>query len=549
MTNKEIAGRFKLLADILELLEANPFKVKSYRNAYNTLRRLDTEVKDMEQDEIESLQGVGKAICSKIGELVEHGEMSALKNAKAEVPEGVIEMLKIKGLGPSRIRKLWKGLEVNSPGELLYACEENRLVGLSGFGEKSQSDIRKKIQFYLSQRGHYFFHEAEEIATGIIRLLEKNFPSKQVVVTGELRRLNPTVSSIEILTNVEIEELAEAKIPHLELLNARDNSLLFAYREKYEATLHCTTDEQFNWDLLRTTGPDEFIKNHFSKVEKTNNQSAEKNLFEKVQMKFILPEHRDWETPNDASEIDESQLIDESDIKGVVHAHSTYSDGLNSLEEMAIACKERGYEYLAITDHSRYAFYANGMPEERVYKQWEEIDELNKKMAPFRIIKGIEADILPDGHLDYVPEFIEKFELVIASVHSVLGMDEKKATNRLIKAIENPATDILGHPTGRLLLSREGYPLDMEKILDACANNGVSVEINANPHRLDLDWRWVWTAMEKGVKLNINPDAHSIAGIADISHGVRTARKGGLLKNYCLNTEGASDFLEHTRRK
>jgi DNA polymerase (family 10) len=236
-------------------------------------------------------------------------------------------------------------------------------------------------------------------------------------------------------------------------------------------------------------------------------------------------------------------LIEETDIKGVVHTHSTYSDGLNTLKEMAEYTKAQGFEYLVMSDHSKSAFYANGLQTERVLLQMEEIDALNQQMAPFRIFKGIESDILNDGSLDYPEDILAKFEVIIASVHSNLRMDEAKATQRIIKAVENPYTRILGHPTGRLLLSRQGYPLDHLKVIDACAANGVAIELNASPYRLDLDWSWIPYALEKGVMISINPDAHSKQGIHDIHFGVLSARKGALSAKYCLNAKGVNDFV------
>ena len=236
-------------------------------------------------------------------------------------------------------------------------------------------------------------------------------------------------------------------------------------------------------------------------------------------------------------------LIENDDIRGVVHNHSTYSDGMNTMEEMLLAAKDAGYSYMLMTDHSKSAFYANGLKVERLVEQWEEIDALNKKYPDFTLLKGIECDILSDGSLDYDDEVLKKFDAIIASVHSNLRMDEEKATNRILKAIENPYTSILGHPTGRLLLSRKGYPLDHKKIIDACAANHVQIELNANPWRLDLDPAWIPYAMEKGVKISINPDAHSVKGIDDIKYGVLAAQSGGLTKDACLNASELDDFM------
>ena len=269
----------------------------------------------------------------------------------------------------------------------------------------------------------------------------------------------------------------------------------------------------------------------------------ESQIFTKANLPFVEPELREQAWALDlAANHALPTLVETIDIKGVVHAHSTYSDGLNTLREMAEHSKNLGYRYLAISDHSKAAFYANGLKEDRLEAQWAEIDLLNQELAPFKIFKSIECDILSEGMLDYDEATLSRFDLVIASVHSNLKMDEAKATHRLLKAVENPHTRILGHPTGRLLLSRLGYPIDHLKIIDACAANNVAIELNANPYRLDLDWTWIPYAVEKGVLISINPDAHSIAGINDIRFGVFSARKGALAKENCLTCFDLEQF-------
>ena len=271
--------------------------------------------------------------------------------------------------------------------------------------------------------------------------------------------------------------------------------------------------------------------------------AEEENVFEKANLPFIAPELREQDWGFELAKNNQlPALIELEDIKGVVHNHSTYSDGINSLQEMAEATRDAGYEYLVMSDHSKAAFYANGLKEDRLYQQWAEIDALNTQMAPFKIFKSIESDILNDGSLDYPEAILKQFDLIIASVHTNLRMDEEKATQRIITAVENPYTTILGHPTGRLLLSRKGYPIDHKKVIDACAANGVSIELNANPYRLDIDWTWIPYAREKGVLISINPDAHNVQGIHDIKYGVFAARKGGLTKEGCLNAKGLAEF-------
>ncbi|TVR78211.1 MAG: DNA polymerase/3'-5' exonuclease PolX [Saprospirales bacterium] len=546
MTNRELAANFRKLADLLELLEENPFKIRSYRNAYTTLRRLPQEVADMERSELEKIKGVGKAISAKIGELLSTGSMSALEKSRRQIPPGVEELLNIKGLGPGKVRRLWKGLEVNSPGELLYACEENRLISLKGFGEKSQSDIRSKVEYYLSQRGLFFYSEMKAAGDELLDLLRGRFPTEKMEYTGEIRRLMPTLSSIEIITTLKKDEVGQIDLNELQIVRGQGQLHEFRWKDHYSVLLHHSKSEEFGNRLLETTGPAEFLK-EYGLDDSKESASSEEKAFRNTEKAYVLPEHRDWDLLERAAKVEDQNLVRLEDIKGVVHAHSHYSDGMNSLSEMAQACKNRGFEYLCISDHSAYASYAGGMQKDKVEQQWREIDEINTQLQDFRLIKGIEADILPDGKLDYDPEFIKGFEVVIASVHSILNMDEERAVSRLIRAIENPATQILGHPTGRLLLSRPGYPLNMPKILDACAANGVVIEINANPHRLDLDWKWILPAMDRGIRFSINPDAHHVDGIDDIQYGLATSRKGGMTREVCINALPADEFLGQLR--
>lgn len=533
----------------MELLGDNPFKIRSYRSAYQKLRSYELDLSSLSAADLETIPGVGKAISSKINELVETGDLAALQKVREKVPGQVAELLKIKGLGPGKVRNLWKGLEILSPGELLYACEENRLTSLKGFGEKSQDDIRNKAKYYLSQMGKFFFHQLDEVARVFLQDFNELLPDEKTEISGELRTLENTASEILLLTTASVDKIKAMRIRDLIITKAENENIEGELGEKWPVRIQTIPKDQFGMQQLRLTGPDNFVNlilgNQGTKVV---NAFSEEDVFRAFDKSYVLPEFRNWPNVEKAMNIPADKRITEANIKGVVHAHSTWSDGAHSLEKMALAAREKGFEYLAITDHSAYASYAGGLKEKDVLTQWEEIDQLNQQLAPFRIIKGIEADILPDGSMDYHPELLKEFELVIASVHSVLNMDIERATARLISAVENPHVHMLGHPTGRLLLSRPGYPLDKEKLLDACAANGVAIELNANPYRLDLDWSWIIPAMEKGVKFSINPDAHSVEGIDDIRHGVRAARKGGMMVGDCINSLNTEAFLAVLRK-
>ncbi len=537
MTNKEIANAFKYLADLMELHQENPFKIKSYRNAYLLIRKWPEPLAEKDQGELEKLKGIGKAISSKIVELNETGTLRTIQKYEEMTPEGVREILKVPGIGPKKVRVLWKDLGAESVGELLYACNENRLVELKGFGLKTQEDLKKKLAYYEKSKGSYLYAGIEEEAHRLLNQLRQANPGMRIDLTGAIRRKDSVLPGIEILASGK-----PALDPFIEKVHI-DTDTQPACRGK---TLEqgttvmiytCESSEFGSKQFLYTATPDflkQFVQTY--KALDFKNLEDEQQVFAKAGLPFIEPELRsDPHFLSLASKNELPVLIETTGIKGVIHAHSTYSDGINSLEEMALKCRELGYEYLLISEHSKSAFYANGLREDRLEQQWEEIDELNEKLAPFRILKSIESDILNDGSLDYEDAVLAKFDLVIASVHSNLRMDKEKATQRLLTAIRNPYTTILGHPTGRLLLSREGYPIDHKAIIDACARHHVIIELNANPYRLDLDWTWIPYALEKGVMISINPDAHSIAGIDHIRYGVYAARKGGLSPEMCFS--------------
>ena len=546
MTNKEIANQFNSLAKIMELHGENPYRFKSYSNVYIQLRKLQTPLTEMSEKEIEAVKGVGKGALSKIQEIITTGKLSALEEYIAKTPPGIREMLVIKGFGPKKILSLWKELEVETVGELLYACNENRLVELKGFGAKTQEDLRKKLEYHLQSRGKSHYAAIEPKAQEYLKWLTKKIKPKAIDFVGEMGRYCPIVNQIEVLvaTDKNIDELFDDSTYILsEKIGEETYHGLF---KETKVTLHTCDLESFGSKKFRYTSSPEFIKGFLAKAKSKDftGMADENEVFAKAEIPFIAPELRETAAIVDLALKNElpEKLIEASDIKGVIHSHTTYSDGIHSLEEMVTYAKGVGYSYIAITDHSKAAFYANGLKVDRLQAQWEEIDQLNAKMNDFKILKSIESDILNDGSLDYEEDILKQFDFIIASVHTNLKMDKDKATTRLLKAIENPYTKILGHPTGRLLLSREGYPIDHAKVIDACAANGVSIELNANPYRLDIDYTWIPYAKEKGVLISINPDAHSREGIHDIRFGVYAARKGQLTAETCLNSKSLADF-------
>ena len=541
MDNKTIAKAFQFLGEIMELHEENPFKVRSYQNAYMTLRKWEQPLGEMPVEDIEAIKGVGKAIAGKINELLDTGQMQTLEKYKAMTPEGVQEMLRIKGFGPKKVRTVWKDLGVETIGELLYAINENRLLELKGFGKKTQEDLRQQLEYYRLSKDKFLYATAENEAIALVKSLQAVFsPSLNLEWTGAIRRREPVLESIEIL--VGKQELSSSELGTiLSDIQPAPGGWRGISPSGFPVTLYVCPPEEFGSKQFRYSASPSFLDAFISRFSGQDFRGLEEEMqvFEQAGLPYLAPELRS--SPDALSRFNPALIVEE-DIRGVVHAHSTYSDGIHTLQEMAESARTSGFDYLVITDHSKSAFYANGLSAERVFSQMAEVEALNAAMAPFRIFKGIESDILADGSLDYPEEILSQFEVVIASVHSNLKMEEAKATARIIRAIENPHTRILGHPTGRLLLSRPGYPLDHKAVIDACAAHGVAIELNANPYRLDLDWSWIPYAIEKQVLISINPDAHSREGIRDIHFGVLAARKGGLGKGHCLNAMDLQRF-------
>lgn len=543
MTNKEIATVFKNLAAIMELHNESAFKTRSYNTAYVNLRKLDTPLSEMDDASLAGLPGVGKAIQEKIKELLSTGSLQTYEKYASITPPGIIDMLGIKGLGPKKIKTIWEEMEIETVGELLYACNENRLSQIKGFGEKSQEDIRQKIEYYFQSQGKFRYGQLLPLAENLLDELRYIYTGTKVELTGAIRRKCNTLDKIEIL--IGDTELAEEIYENglLEIISEEEGVVEAKTENGILVYLYLVDETDFTPSWFYTTAAEAF-REAIGDIP-SGDFAEEQQLFDKLGLPFYIPEMR--EGAMYGTKLHDEIIVTE-DIQGVIHSHTTYSDGIHSLRQMADAAKEKGYSYIGITDHSQTAFYANGLKPDRLLQQMAEIDTLNASLTDFRILKGIESDILNDGRLDYEKDILDQLDFVVASVHANLKMDEAKATARILKAIEHPATSILGHPTGRLLLSRKGYPLDHKKIIDACAANQVSIELNANPHRLDIDWTWIPYCMEKGVMISINPDAHSINGIDDIIYGVASARKGGLRKEFCLNACTVDLFLNRIRK-
>ncbi|QEC67212.1 DNA polymerase/3'-5' exonuclease PolX [Panacibacter ginsenosidivorans] len=540
MDNYAIADNFSLLAKVMDIHGENSFKTKSYSSAAFTIEKLPVELSSLPADKIFGIKGIGETIGKKIIEQMETGRLALLDDFIAKTPHGLMEMLAIKGIGPKKIAVIWKDLEVESLGELLYACNENRLLLYKGFGEKTQQNIKEAIEFYLSNQGSYLYAQIEKYATEADAKMKTASPSFMFELCGDFRRHLEIIEKVEWVTTADPKTLRDFFTTNeYEVVSSAETESQFKGKENVLLVFYHTTKEKFYQTLFEKSCAPEFLEAWVSKNNFNDTYNSEDAIFENANVKIIPPYLRE------SKEILTKQLpvvIQDNDITAIIHSHSKWSDGANTIEEMAVAAKEKGLQYLVISDHSKTAFYAQGLTEDRLIAQHKEVDELNKKLAPFKIFKSIESDILNDGNLDYTNEVLATFAIVIASVHSNLKMKEDKAMMRLINAIENPYTSILGHPTGRLLLSRNGYPVDHKKIIDACAANNVVIELNAHPKRLDIDWRWIHYCLEKNVLISIDPDAHSIEGYHDIHYGVLAAQKAGVTKENNLSSFSLEAF-------
>lgn len=565
MDHKTLLKKIKLSIQLMELHDENPFKIRSYQSALISLERGDQDIMMLNEAELAKIQGVGKSMVDAIQQLKESETFPFLDELLAKTPEGILEVLQIKGLGPKKVKTLWEELGITSTHELMEACQSGKVAKIKGFGEKTQNTIIENLEFKASNAGKWLYADIEETIEKLQEILTEIAPDADLAIVGDFARKMEIITEAEFL--IASDELAflKSKIKALEsiewiLLESGPRALRGRLKEiELRIVVHFCAKEDFLWKKLSLIAAPLHLESLVDEKEtiaqklQKKDYSSEDGFFGINNLQFIPSEMREGFGEVELAKDNRiPMLLTEKDLKGILHNHSTYSDGKHSLRQMAEYCRELGFEYLGISDHSKTAFYAGGLTEEQIIKQHQEIDALNKEMAPFRIFKGIESDILSDGKLDYSNEVLASFDFIVASVHSILNMDIKRATTRLVTAIENPYTTILGHPTGRLLLRRQGYPIDHKAIIDACAANNVVIEINANPWRLDLDWRWVRYAMDQGVMLSINPDAHAMEGYADMKYGVLVGRKGGLTKEMTLNAltgEEISNYFDSRLEK
>ncbi len=565
MKKEDVAAILEEIGVLLELKGENPFKTRAYHNAARLVKSLSADLVDLVQSgEIRNIKGIGSALADKITELVTTGRLEYYENLRAEFPDSLLELLRIPGLGPKKIKKLYEELGIQSIKDLELACRKHQLAALEGFGARTEQKILEGIQFIKQHSDRHLYHVALAAGERLFQHVAGHPAVIRAQLAGSLRRCKETVKDIDIVASAE-EKDRDAIMEHFTqqpgvqtvVAKGRTKSSIIT-EEGIQADLRIVSDKQFPYALHHFTGSREHntaMRSHARKLGIKMNEYGlfredeslipcrnEEEIFAALGMDYIPPELRE-----DMGEIEAAlehrlpKLVETSEIRGIIHAHTTESDGANTLEEMVEACRKMGMQYLGISDHSQSVYYANGLSVERLREQRRRIDELNQKYPDFRIFHGTECDILSDGSLDYPDEVLAELDFVIISVHQKLNMSEQEATERIIKAMAHPLVTILGHPTGRLLLSREGYPLNYAELFAAAKEYNVIIEINANPHRFDLDWRYVREARDQGIMLSINPDAHSVAGLSDTFLGVGIARKGWLTAADVLNTHAAEE--------
>ena len=557
------------VASLLELKGENPFKTKAYRSAAQTIAGVDMDLATLAAAAAQ-MKGIGKTISQQIGEFAADGKIAYHEELKASIPAVIFDMVKIPGLGPKKAWFLYQELGIQSVGELEYACRENRLQQLKGFGAKTQQAILEGIEYQRHSRGRFLLSDAWQLAKQIAAFLGSQSAISQAEVAGSIRRRAETVSDLDIVVATTVPEEAAEIIAAMDGLDrvvskglskisvtlqaGKNLDVRLVPPERFAACLHHFTGSKEHNIALRARAKELGLKlNEYGLTDDGGKEvivGDESELYRHLGLHYIPPELREGRDELIAAEKGPiPQLVSEGDLKGVFHAHTVYSDGTATIRQMAEACRRQGLSYLGITDHSRTAVYAGGLTVEAVLAQREEIDALNQEWQDFRIFAGIESDILPDGSLDYPDEVLACFDFVIASVHSAFRQSEAEMTERICRAMKNPYVTMLGHPTGRILLGRPGYAVDMAAVIAAAGDTGTIIEINANPYRLDIDWRHLAQVRSRGVLVSVNPDAHSIPELDHVRYGIAMARKGGLGATDVLNTRPLAELIPLLHKK
>ncbi|HEV8537747.1 MAG TPA: DNA polymerase/3'-5' exonuclease PolX [Bacteroidota bacterium] len=577
MEKSQVAQILDEIGTLLELRGENRFKCIAYHNASRIINALTKDLDELvASGELRTVKGIGEGLAETITELVKTGKSKYHAGLRSKIPDGVLEMLRIQGLGPKKVKLLHEKLKIKNVDELKSAAENHRLAKIEGFGEKTEENILRGIELLKTHSDKHLFSVAEKASNRIFDVIKKQKGVVRCAVAGSLRRRKEVIGDIDILVSAPAKAIkpimdAFTSHPDVDTVVARGETkssvllssgincdLRVVHDDEYPFALAYFTGskehnvemrslaKKFGWSLNEYGFSEAGTEEKRGKGKRIVRCKEEADIYRALDLAYIPPELREQTGEFEAARNNSlPKLIDERDIRGTFHCHTTYSDGANTLEEMAHAARERGWEYLGIADHSKIAAYAGGLSEEKVKQQHKEIDALNSGYEKFRVFKGTEVDILPDGSLDWSDKVLASFDYVVASVHSKFKMTEAEATKRITRAIKNKHVTMLGHATGRLLLEREGYPVNMIDVINAAADYGKIIEINAHPIRLDLDWRLCKYAKEKGVAVSINPDAHNIVGLNDVYYGVGIARKGWLEKKNVLNTGSLGEIVKY----
>lgn len=568
MNKDKIIDTLNTIADLLEIKGENAFKCNAYRTAAHSLESYEGDVESLVKDgKLLELKGIGKSIAEKIVELYNTGETSLLSELKKEIPAGVLEMLKIPGFGPKKTKIVFDKIGIKSIGELEYACIENRLLELPGFGSKTQGKILNGIELYRKNLGKFLIETAHNAAMNVLKTIRSLPETMMAEVAGSLRRCKETVKDIDIVAASENPAPimdSFASLPEIAELKAKGETKSAALLSVgISVDLRVVSPSQYASALNYFTGSKEHnvaLRSRAIKMgmklseyglfrcdgekEMLIDCQTEEDIYKTLGLAYIPPELREDRGEIEAAEKNKlPNLISLEDIQGTFHFHTNFSDGALTLEQVAETAKSFGLKYLGIADHSRSAFYANGLNEDAVKRQWDSIDKINDSSKNFKIFKGIESDILKDGSLDYDEKLLAGFDFIIGSIHSHFTLPEEEMTKRVLAALENPYLSMLGHPTGRLLLARNGYAIDIDAIIEGAAKNNKIIEINSNPYRLDIDWRYCKKAIDKGVLLSINPDGHNKEGFSHLQFGVGIARKGWCEKKHIINTRTTDEVI------
>ncbi len=576
MDKKKVAAILDEMGTLLELQGANPFKSRAFHTASRALEGVTQDLRALaESGGLLEVQGIGKSIAQIISDLVTTGRSGDYDELREQFPPGVLEMLRIQGLGPKKVKTLYEKMKISSLVTLEEAARAGRLESLEGFGKKTEENILSGIEALRSRSDRVLYPQAYEPASALLEYLRGLKGVIRCELAGSLRRHKETIGDIDLLVSAKDSERVElmkaftswkgveSVVAHgetkstvllgggiscdLRIVSDREFPFALNYftgSKEHNVTMR-TRAKHFGWSL------NEYGFSHLGDEEKRGKAKQavrckmESDIYRALDLAYVPPELRENAGEFEAAEKGKLPvLVEEKDIRGTFHCHTTASDGVNTLRQMVDAARGLGWEYLGIADHSKVAAYAGGLSEAKLKAQFREIDALNKSMKGFTVFKGTECDILPDGSLDWPDKVLAACDYVVVSIHSSFRMSEADMTRRIIKALKNKHVSMLGHPTGRLLLSRDPYPVDMVQVIDAAAGEGKMIEINSHPMRFDLDWRLCRYARDKGVLVPINPDAHNVDGLRDVLYGVGIARKGWLEKKNIPNTRTAKEVYK-----